>query len=164
MSRIDMRYTLSCIAGLLTTAVIFRVIGYVAALVGVRSEVELPYPMEVSFGRYVTDIVDNDLTAFGLASFAFAIAIGGIVGMAANRRKLNPFKSAGEAITAKAWFIFLLPFLFFAALAQLIFGTYASGSAVFLKDMVEYGVPGYIGWRCWKWWEVEHPKAIDSER
>jgi len=91
-----MHKALAWIFGFVMTAVTLRVLEYGGRLVGVYRKIDLPYPVEYSFGRYVDEIIDEDFTAFGIASLAFSIMIGVFVGAAVYRKTLNPARSAQE--------------------------------------------------------------------
>lgn len=148
-----MREALAWIFGFVTTAVTLRVLEYGGRLVGVHRKIDLPYPVEYSFGRYIDEIIDEDFTAFGIASLAFSIMVGVFVGAAVYRKTLIPARSAQEQLTAKVWFVALTAILILTALGQVIFGTHTTGVFTLLKDLVEYGGAFYIGWVSWKWWK-----------
>ena len=158
-----MRNAVVSLVGFLVVVATLHLIRGVAASFGVLSEIPLPYPVEHSYGRYASDLIDSTDTLFGKASFACAVGAGVAVGYAIHRSSINPWGSdRREKVTAQAWAMFLLFVLPYSVAVQLLFGKETSPLLVSnsVLDLLEYGVTFYVGWRIWKWWKA----AIDEAR
>jgi len=159
-----MRQALAWIFGFLTTALTLRLLAFGGEMIGVHRKVDLPYPVEFAVGRYIDDIIDEDFTAFGIASLAFSVAVGVVIGAAIYRRRLNPAQSPQERLTATAWFAALTAILIVTALGQVVFGTRTSGVLTLIKDGLEYGGALCIAWISWKWWKRKTASLTNDAR
>jgi len=161
-SHMTTREILGCVVGFVTAAIMLRLLADAGAAMGIIREVDLPYPVEYSVGRYIDEIIDTELTGFGLASLAFSIAVGVVVGAIAYRRKIFPLKSAQERVTAIAWFGALTAILFITATTQLVFTNRTTGTMSLLRDTFEFGVPMFVSWIAWKWWKQKSAALANS--
>lgn len=158
------REILGWVVGFITASIMLRLLAGAGAAIGVIREIDLSYPVEYSVGRYLDEIIDTELTGFGLASLAFSIAVGVVVGAIACRRKIFPLESAQERVTAIAWFAALTAILFITATTQLVFTTRTSGVMALFKDAFEFGGPMCVGWIAWKWWKRKSAALANNIR
>jgi hypothetical protein len=160
-----MRNAVAPVVGILVIVVTLHLIRGVGAALGVLAEIPLPYPVEHSYGRYASELIDSTDTLFGKASFACAVAVGVTAGYAIRRGAIRPWRSdRREGITARAWGTFLLFVLPYSAIVQLLFGKRTSPFPVsgFILDFIEYGVTFYVGWRTWKWWKAATSRSANN--
>lgn len=150
-----MRQIVATAIGILVVVLSLNVIRLTAAQFGIVPELPLSSPVERSYGRHFSELVDSSDTLFGMASFFMAAYLGLTAGYAVHRAKLLPWRTRYERATALAWAAFLAFTLAYSAAMQVIFGAYTSSSGIrnLLIDLVTHGVPAIFGWRLWRWWK-----------
>lgn len=157
-----MRNFVAGLVGFLIFVMALALIRSTAELFGVVSEVGLPYPMERSYGRFASDLVETSDTLFGIASFLAAALVAVTSGYAVDRKTLIPWKTREERLIARAWGLFMAFLLPYSVFVQIIFGGFSSDSWFlnFVVDFISYGIPVYVGSRIWSWWKMTSEKKI----
>ena len=153
--RPHMRRILATVAGVLVTGFALHFIRGAAAAFGVVPEVPLPYPVEHSYGRYASELVESSDTLFGMASFFAAAYLGLTVGYIVYRMSLQPWRTTYERATATAWAAFLGFTVLYSAAVQLAFDVRADRSwlqTAFI-DLITHAAPAIVGWLLWRWWK-----------